>query len=97
MFAVFVQRGRADTVQFTARQRRLDQVGGIHRTVGFARANQRVHLVDEQHDFAAAAVTSFKTPSAALRIRRGILHRRSARPCPAPCSVLLRGSRARRH
>ena len=52
MFLVLVERGRADTVQFAARERRLEQVGGVHRAVGFSRADQRVHLVDEQHDAA---------------------------------------------
>ena len=49
---VFVERGRADAVQFAARQRRLEQVGRIHRAVGLAGADQRVHLVDEQDDAA---------------------------------------------
>ena len=55
MLAVFVERGRADTVQFAARQRRLQQVRGIHRTVGLAGTDQRVHLVDEQDDAALGA------------------------------------------
>ena len=55
VLAVFVERGGADAVQFTARQRRLQQVGGVHRTVGLARSHQRVHLVDEQDDLAARA------------------------------------------
>ena len=52
MLAVFVERGRADAVQFAARQRRLQQVGGVHRAVRLAGADQRVHLVDEQDDVA---------------------------------------------
>ena len=52
MLAVFVERGRADAVQRTARQLRLDQVGGVHRPVRLARSHQRVHLVDEQDDVA---------------------------------------------
>ena len=52
MLAVFVERGRADAMQFAARQRRLQQVGRIHRAVGLAGADQRVHLVDEQDDAA---------------------------------------------
>ena len=52
MLAVFVERGRADAVQFAARQRRLQQVRRIHRAVGLAGADQRVHLVDEQDDAA---------------------------------------------
>ena len=48
MLPVFVERGRADAMQFAARQGRLQQIGGVHRAVGLARADQRVHLVDEQ-------------------------------------------------
>ena len=43
---VFVERGRTDTVEFTTRQRRLDEVGRIHGAVRFAGTNQSVHLVD---------------------------------------------------
>ncbi len=55
MLAVFVERGRTDAVQFAARQRGLQQVGGIHRPVRLAGADQRVHLVDEQDDLAGSA------------------------------------------
>ena len=48
VFLVFVERGGADTMQFAARQRRLEQVRGVHRTVGLARADDGVHFVDEQ-------------------------------------------------
>ena len=33
----------------------FEQVGRIHRTFGLARADQRVHLVDEEDDLAARA------------------------------------------
>ena len=52
MLLVFVERGRADAVQLAARQRGLEQVGRVHRAVGLAGADQRVHLVDEQDDAA---------------------------------------------
>ena len=55
MLAVFVERGRADAVQFAARQRRLQQVRGVHRAVRLAGADQRMHLVDEQDDAAFGA------------------------------------------
>jgi hypothetical protein len=59
MLAVFVERGRADAVQFAAGERGLQQVGRVHRAIGLAGADQRVHLVDEQDDAAgSAAVTS---------------------------------------
>ena len=53
MLAIFVERGRADAVQLAARQRGLEQVGGVHRAFGLAGADERVHLVDEQDDAAA--------------------------------------------
>ena len=39
-------------MQLAAGERGLEQVGGIHRAVGLAGADQRVHLVDEQDDAA---------------------------------------------
>ena len=53
VLAVFVERGRADAMQLAARERGLEQVGRIHRAVGLAGADERVHLVDEQDDAAA--------------------------------------------
>ena len=52
ILAVFIQRGRAHTVQIAPRQSGFDQVGRIHRAIRFASAHQRVHLVDEQDDIA---------------------------------------------
>ena len=49
MFAIFIQRGGADTMQLTARQCGLEQVGGVHRAIPLARAHQRVHFVNEQN------------------------------------------------
>jgi hypothetical protein len=39
-------------MQFAARQRGLQEVGGVHRAVGLAGPDKRVHLVDEQDDAA---------------------------------------------
>ena len=52
VLAVFVERRGADAMQLAARQRRLQQVGGVHRAVRLAGADQRVHFVDEQDDAA---------------------------------------------
>ena len=52
MFAVFIQRGRADAMQFAACQSGFEQVGGIHCPFALARAHQRVHFIDEQDDVA---------------------------------------------
>ena len=46
---VFVERGGADAMQFAARQRRLEQVRGVHGAVGLAGADQGVHFVDEKN------------------------------------------------
>ena len=52
MLAVFVERRRADAVQLAARERGLEHVGGVHRPVGLAGADQRVQFVDEDNDLA---------------------------------------------
>ena len=52
MLAIFVERRRADAVQFAARQRRLQEVGRVHRALGLACADERMHFVDEQDDLA---------------------------------------------
>ncbi len=52
MLAIFVERGRADAVQFTARQGRLQKVRGVHCAISLAGADERMHLIDEQNDAA---------------------------------------------
>ena len=52
MQAILVERRGADAVQRAAGELGLDQVGGVHRAVRLAGADQRVHLVDEQDDLA---------------------------------------------
>ena len=47
VFAVLVERGRADHAQFTARQHGLDHVAGVHGALGTARADDGVQFVDE--------------------------------------------------
>ena len=75
IFAVFVKGGCADDLNFPAGQRRLHNIGGIHRALGVARADQIVHLVDKQDNvalgfdlFNQALNTAFKLP-AKLRAR----------------------------
>ena len=48
--AVLVERGRADAAQLAAREHRLEQVGGVDRSLGGAGADDRVELVEEQDD-----------------------------------------------
>ena len=55
VLAVLVERGRADGLQLAARERRLDDGGGVDGAFGGTRADERVHLVDEQDDVAALA------------------------------------------
>ena len=52
VLAVFVERGRADAMQLTARERGLQHVAGIHGAFGLAGADHGVQLVDEQDDLA---------------------------------------------
>ncbi len=50
VLAILVERGRADAMQFAARQGGLQHVAGVHRALGLARAHHGVQLVDEQND-----------------------------------------------
>ena len=52
VFAVLIQRRRADAVQFTAGEHRLQQIACVHGAVRFARTDDRVQLVDKQQDLA---------------------------------------------
>ena len=52
VLAVFIKGGGADAVQFTARQGRFQHVAGIHRAVGFTRADHGVQLIDKQDNVA---------------------------------------------
>ena len=52
VLAVLVQRGRADAVQFPARQHGLQQVGGVHGAVRGAGTHDRMQLVDEEDHLA---------------------------------------------
>ncbi len=52
MLLVFVERRRADAMQFAAGERGLEEVGGVHRPFRLAGADEGVHLVDEQDDAA---------------------------------------------
>ena len=54
MLAVVVQGSGADALQLSAGQRRLQDVGGVHRSLGGPGAHYGVHLVDEQHALARA-------------------------------------------
>ena len=56
IFAILVQRRRADAMQLAARQHRLEQVARIHAALGFARAHNGMQLVDEQDDAAVAGL-----------------------------------------
>ena len=53
VLAVLVERRRADRLQLAARERRLEDRGGVDRALGGAGADEVVQLVDEQDDVAA--------------------------------------------
>ncbi len=50
VLAVLVERGRADAAELAAREHRLEQVRGVDGALGRAGADDRVQLVDEEHD-----------------------------------------------
>ena len=54
VLAVFIERRRTDTMQLPARQHRFEQVARIHRAFRFARADNRMQLVDKQDNPAVA-------------------------------------------
>ncbi len=54
VLAVLVEGGRADGLQLTAGQLRLEDRRGVDRALRGTRTDQRVQLVDEQDDVAAA-------------------------------------------
>ena len=54
--SVLVERRRADAAQLAARERGLEHVGGVHRALGRAGADERVQLVDEEDDRAVRAL-----------------------------------------
>src|ERR1017187_7159016 len=60
VFAIFVQRGGADSAQFAAGQRRLQHVGSVNRAFGSARAYQRVQFVNEQDDLPGGVFNFFE-------------------------------------
>ena len=47
IFAVFIEGGGADALHLTPAQRRLDDVGGVHRALGRAGPDDRVQFVYE--------------------------------------------------
>ena len=47
MFAKFVESRRADAAQLAASESRLEQIGGVHRSFGLARADDEMEFVDE--------------------------------------------------
>ena len=49
VLAVVVQRGGADALELATGEGWLEDIGGVHRPFGRARADQHVHLVDEEH------------------------------------------------
>src|SRR2546428_2225440 len=55
VLAVLVERGRADALNLAARERGFEDVGGVDRAFRRAGPDQRVQLVNEQHDLAARA------------------------------------------
>ena len=55
VLAVLGKRRRADDLDLTAREGGLEDVGGVHAALGVTRADDVVHLVDDEDDVADAA------------------------------------------
>ena len=60
IFAVFIQGGGADAVQFATRQHGFEQVAGIHRTFRSARADHGMELINKQNDAAVGTGNFFQ-------------------------------------
>jgi len=54
VFAVFVKSGRSDAMQLAPRKGGFQHVRGVYGALGGARADERVQLVDKEHDLALA-------------------------------------------
>ena len=81
VFAVLVQRRRADAAQLTAREERFQQIARIHRALGCARTDDRMHLVDEEQylslglcDLVEYRFETFLELTAELRTRNECAH-----------------------
>ncbi len=55
VLAIFIQRCRADTAQFAARQSRFEHIGSIHRPFRSARADHRMNFIDKENNLALGA------------------------------------------
>src|SRR3546814_13003983 len=64
MLAIFVERRRADAVEFAACERGFKQVRGVHSALTLAGADERVHPVDEQDAFALGRLHTVDRKSA---------------------------------
>ena len=60
MFPVFVERRRADEVQFASRQHRLQQIGRVHRAFGRTGPDDRMQFIDEQKNLTLGRLNFFQ-------------------------------------
>ena len=68
VLAVFVERRRADDLNLAAGERGLENVCGVHAALGVARADEIVHLVDDEDDVSLAADLFDETFHARLKL-----------------------------
>ena len=96
VLAVLVARRGADRLELTAGEHGLQDAGGVDRTFGGAGADQRVQLVDEQHDVAAGLdllqhlLEALLEVTAVARTRR---RARRGRACRSACPSASRAPR----
>ncbi len=80
VLAVLVERGGANGVQLPARQHRLQQVRGVHRTLCRPGADDGVQLVNEQDDLALGVRDLLEHRLEALLELAAVLRARHQRP-----------------
>ena len=68
VFAVFLERGRADDLNIAARESRLENICSIHRAFGVTCTDNIVHLVDDENDVADLFDLVDQTLHAALEL-----------------------------
>jgi hypothetical protein len=79
VLAVFVERCRADAMQFTSREHRLEQVRRIHCPFRCSRPHDGMQFIDEQHDLPFGCLHLFQYRLQALFELSAVLRPRDQR------------------
>ena len=68
MLLVLVERRRTDDLDLAARERRLQDIGGVERALCRTRTDECVHLIDEEDDRAVLTYLVDETFEALLEL-----------------------------